>query len=161
MPARNIVNSGIGLTDEARRKVADMLNHLLADEFVLYAKTRGFHWNVVGPHFGPLHALFESQYEALDETVDEVAERARALDGRAAGSLGEFMQLTRLKEASGALSDTQMIAALLADHEALVRVLRGAAAFAGELGDAGSEDFLVGLIERHEKTAWMLRAHLA
>lgn len=159
MPGKNIVNSGTGLTDETRRKVVDLLNHLLADEFVLYTKTRNFHWNVVGLHFGPLHALFESQYEALDDIVDAVAERARALDGRAAGSLAEFLRLTRLQESSAVLSETQMIAALLADHEAIVRVLRGAANFAGEAGDAGTEDFLVGLIENHAKTAWMLRAH--
>lgn len=71
----------IGLSEEQRECVTKILNILLSDEYVLYTKTRNYHWNVTGPQFNDLHKFFESQYGALDEIVDEVAERARSLDG--------------------------------------------------------------------------------
>lgn len=152
----------IGLNDAQRKPVVDILNRLLADEVTLYVKTRNFHWNVEGAQFSELHKFFEGQYDALDEIMDEVAERARALGGYAAGSLGEFTGSTRLKEAKGGASPAQeMLGQLLADHQAIIRNLRAEAAQVGEKhGDAGTEDFLVGLMEQHEKMAWMLRSYL-
>ena len=152
----------IGINESNRKAVVDLLNRLLADEFVLYVKTRNYHWNVETPNFIELHKLFEEQYEALDETIDEVAERARALDGKAVASIGEYSKLTRLPEtAVNAQSQAAMLSALLADHEAIIRTLRADAASCDEkFGDVGTADFLVGLMEQHEKTAWMLRAYL-
>ncbi len=153
----------IGIADDQRSATVSILNALLADEFVLYTKTRGYHWNVVGPQFSELHKLFETQYEQLDEVIDQVAERARALGGRAFGTLAEFSQHSRLKERPGEAPPAHdMIADLLGDHETLIRQLRqDADTVGGKYGDTGTNDFLVGLMEDHEKTAWMLRAHLA
>jgi starvation-inducible DNA-binding protein len=149
----------IGLADKGRKEVARLLNILLADEVALYLKTRNFHWNVTGPNFHDLHKFFESQYEALDEILDDVAERVRSLGFPAFGSLQEFAKHTRNKEQAGAeLGARAMVGQLLADHEAVVRRLRVDAETAGKFGDAGTNDFLVGLIEEHEKMAWMLRA---
>ncbi len=151
----------IGLTDKARQNVVKILNVLLADEYQLYTQTRNYHWNVVGPRFHDLHKFFEAQYEELDEIIDEVAERVRALGGTSAGSLGEFLELARIKESSGLPRDAQgMVGALLAAHEVVIRNLRADLEKAGELGDAGTNDFLTGLMEQHEKMAWMLRATL-
>ena len=152
--------SGIGLSDKSRKTMVDVLNRLLADEFVLYVKTRNFHWNVVGPNFSELHKFFEAQYEALDDTVDEVAERARALDGMAAGSMTDYLKLARLTEASSHHSAPEMLRVLLADHEQVLRQLRDDIETAGDAGDKGTEDFLTGLMEQHEKTAWMLRSYV-
>ena len=88
----------IGLEAEQREGVVGLLSALLADEYVLYTKTRNYHWNVVGPQFNDLHKFFQDQYEALDDVIDEVAERARTLGGHAIGTLAEFVQLARLKE---------------------------------------------------------------
>jgi starvation-inducible DNA-binding protein len=152
----------IGLSDKQREAVVRILNTVLADEFVLYVKSRRFHWNVEGPDFSELHELFERQYEQLGEIVDQVAERARALDGIAAGSLEEYLKLTRLKEEPGRNYDArEMIAALLADHETLIRCLReDLETCSKEHGDEGTMDFLTGLMQGHEKIAWMLRAYL-
>ena len=153
----------IGLSDANRNGVVKLLAPLLADEYVLYTKTRNYHWNVVGPQFNDLHKFFEAQYEELDAIVDEVAERVRALDGAAAGTLAEFARLTRLAERPGERPSARaMIAALFADHETIVRALRtDLETFAEQYGDAGTNDFLTGLMERHEQMAWMLRAFLA
>lgn len=152
----------IGLSGSQRSEVVSILNTVLADEFVLYVKTRRFHWNVEGPNFSELHGLFEKQYEQLGEIVDLVAERARALGGFAAGSFEEYLSLTRLGERPGEhYSARGMIGALLADHEALIRSLRDdLEVVSEEYGDEGTTDFLIGLMQEHEKTAWMLRAYL-
>ncbi len=152
----------IGLSDKDRGGVIQILNALLSDEYVLYTKTRNYHWNVVGPQFNDLHKFFESQYEALDDIVDEVAERARSLGGRAAGTLAEFLQLARLKELPKQDREArEMISDLLNDHEAIIRTLRvDLETAADRYHDIGTNDFLTGLMERHEKMAWMLRAFL-
>jgi starvation-inducible DNA-binding protein len=152
----------IGLPEKDCAATAAILNRLLADEYVLYTKTRNYHWNVVGPQFNDLHKFFETQYAQLNRIVDEVAERARALGGRAIATLAEFARAARLKEHPGEYPDARrMLSNLLADHEALVRTLRSDADTVMEQhGDAGTNDFLVGLMEEHEKVAWMLRAFL-
>jgi starvation-inducible DNA-binding protein len=152
----------IGMADDMRRGVVEILSTLLADEYLLYTKTRNYHWNVVGMQFNDLHKFFEAQYEALDEIIDDVAERARSLGGRALGTLVEFTERARLKEEPKKTPDAkQMLANLLADHETLVRELRADLQTAQDkFGDAGTCDFLTGLMEKHEKMAWMLRSFL-
>jgi starvation-inducible DNA-binding protein len=150
----------IGLEADVRRKVADALNEALADEFALYVKTRNFHWNVAGPSFGELHKFFEQQYQALEESIDAIAERVRALGHRAAGSMARYLKETGLKESPESLNAREMLGALLDDHEAVCRSLRPKIDAAQEAGDGGTADFLTGLLEGHEKTAWMTRAYL-
>ncbi|MCH8683849.1 Dps family protein [Pedomonas mirosovicensis] len=152
----------IGLTAEARAKVVGILNRLLADEFSLYARARAFHWNVTGRHFKQDHALFEEEYEALDETIDEVAERARSLGGTVQATLSQYVQNRTIPEVdSTELTSEQMIASMRDGHEALARQLREDIHAADEVGDEGTADFLTALLEAHEKRAWMLRSHLA
>src|SRR3989442_14920409 len=115
----------IGTSKEARYQAVDLLTATLADEYLLYTKTRNYHWNVGGPQFNDLHKFFEAQYEQLDDIVDEVAERARSLGGQALGTLAEFSKTARLKESPGESPNaSEMIATLLADHEAVIRSLR-------------------------------------
>jgi starvation-inducible DNA-binding protein len=154
------MQANIGLTDDLRQSVITILNALLADEYVLYTKTRNYHWNVVGPQFNDLHKFFEEQYNALNGIVDEVAERVRTLAGDALGTLADFLERTRLQEHPGNYPAAHsMLANLLADHEAVARQIRGDVNLCVE--DAGTNDFLTGLLEQHEKMAWMLRAFLA
>lgn len=156
------MNPNIGIEAKHREGVIGLLSPLLADEYVLYTKTRNYHWNVVGPQFNDLHKFFQEQYEALDDVVDEVAERATTLGGHAVGTLAEFVQLTRLKEQPARYPDArEMLANLLADHEAIIRTLRRDLQTADEQHhDIGTNDFLTGLMQKHEKMAWMLRAFL-
>ncbi len=153
----------IGIADADRKSVVKILNALLADEYVLYTKTRNFHWNVTGIHFHDLHKFFESQYEALEEIIDQIAERATTLGEKAAGTLKEFIALARLKEAPGKYpADKEMIRTLLKDHETVIQQLRKDLEACDEKhGDMGTSDFLTGLMEEHEKMAWMLRALLS
>lgn len=152
----------IGINDSDRKAVAQILAAVLADEHVLYVKTRNYHWNVVGPQFNDLHKFLEGQYDILEDSIDEVAERIRTLGSKSPGTLTEFVKLARLKEEPGKLPNARsMIGNLLADHETMIRQLRtDVEACGNKLGDAGTSDFLTGLMEQHEKMAWMLRAFL-
>ena len=152
----------IGISEVNRKKVIAALGELLANEIALTQATRGAHWNVVGPNFGPLHALFGEQYDALNDQVDEIAERIRTLGGTPATRLAAFAKAATIDDSAGDEATAQkMLASLLKGHEAIVVGLRsGAIEVAGKADDKGTEDFLVGMMEAHEKTAWVLRAHL-
>ena len=156
------MNTNIGISQQNLQAVAAELSKLLADEFVLYTKTRNAHWNVEGHDFHTMHVFFESQYDALDETMDSVAERIRQLGHFAPATLKSFLALTHLTEKSGEKNDSQgFIKELLIDHENIIINCReNINRFANEYGDLGTSDFITGLMEEHEKMAWMLRAHL-
>jgi starvation-inducible DNA-binding protein len=155
------MKANIGIPENHLQPLATILNTLLADEYVLYTKTRNYHWNVTGPQFMDLHKFFESQYEQLDETIDNVAERSRSLGHYALGSLKQFLEITRLTEGEPATDSDQMLRNLLNDHETIIRILRtDVAVTADQHKDAGTSDFLTGLLEQHEKMAWFIRSYL-
>ena len=157
-----VMKTNIDLSEEQRGAVVQILNTLLSDEYLLYTKTRNYHWNVTGPQFNDLHKFFEEQYTQLNEIVDQVAERGRTLDGWAFGTMSEFCQHARLKEHPGQYPRArEMIANLVDDHETVIRQLRSDLEIcADKYHDMGTNDFLTGLMEQHEKMAWMLRAFL-
>jgi len=109
-----------------------------------------------------MHLFFEGQYNQLEEIVDEVAERIRTLCHFPPASLKEFLELTHLTEQSrGSNKSADFIKELLADHESILIHLReNIDGYANRLHDAGTSDYITGLMETHEKMAWMLRAHL-
>lgn len=151
----------IDLELKKRNQMAKCLQLLLANEFVLYTKTLHFHWNIVGHNFGPLHKLFNDQYEQLQDIVDSVAERIRALDIKTHATLKEFLEQTTLKEEINSFpSDMEMLKKLTVDHETIICQIRQGIEESTNANDMGTNNFLCNLIEQHEKIAWMLRAHL-
>ena len=151
----------IGLDEEARQEVGEFFNLLLADEYVRYATTHDYHWNVAGPYFHSLHLLFEAQYGQIHQWLDDVAERTRAIGIGARGNWADLTKAARSSADPGiGLSPDHMLSELLALHEGLVVQLRTGAACAERFRDIGTVDFLTGLLKQHEKAAWMLRAHL-
>jgi starvation-inducible DNA-binding protein len=152
----------IGIKQEFLAEVAHSLGRILADEFVLYTKTRKAHWCVTGSDFHSKHLFFESQYNQLEEIVDDVAERIRTLGHFPPATLKEFLALTHLTEQSREKNDsTGYIKELLGDHESiLIRLRENINGYVTAFHDAGTSDYITGLMETHEKMAWMLRAHL-
>jgi starvation-inducible DNA-binding protein len=151
----------IGIKADDTLKVADALNKLLADEHILYIKTRNAHWNVEGPDFSSMHKFFEEQYKQLEEMIDSVAERIRAIGHFAEASLDGFLKLTHLSEKTREKNGSAgFIKDLLEDHESIITYCReNISQFADKWHDQGSSDFITGLMETHEKSAWMLRSH--
>lgn len=155
---KDSLNTGISTANS--KKVADALNQVLADEFVLYTKTLKFHWNIEGRDFHALHLFLDDQYNQLQTIIDSVAERVRKVGHFADGSMKEFLANASLKEhvATSAVSEG-MIAELASDHDALIRKTRTLIDdFDEKYDDKGSSDFITGIMKEHEKMAWMLRA---
>jgi starvation-inducible DNA-binding protein len=153
----------IGITQEHLSEIAHSLNIFLSDEHVLYIKTRNAHWNIEGRDFFAMHKFFEGQYQDLEKIIDDVAERIRSLGHYSVATMQDFLRLTHLTEKMrGQNNSAGFIQTLLEDHQSIIMHLRHSIReIAERFGDAGSSDFLNELIEKHEKIAWMLRAHLA
>ena len=157
------MKTNIGLSSKNIQQVVNELSKLLSDEFVLSTKTKHAHWNVEGLDFYSKHAFFKSQYEQLDELLDEVAERIRSLGHFAPGSLKLFLQLTHLTEVSGEDNNQSKsyLKDLLVDQESIIIHCReNVSLFANKLGDNGSADFVTKIMTYHEKMAFLLRASL-
>jgi len=151
----------IGEEDNDRREIAKGLSHVLADTHTLYLKTHNYHWNVTGPMFHALHALFEEQYMELWLAGDLLAERIRTLGFAAPGSYREFSKLAYIREADGIPTAREMIEELVKDHVTAARTARWALSLARSAVDAPTEDLLTRRLAAHEKAAWMLRSMLA
>ena len=157
----NNVPINIGISEKNAQEVADRLQIILADEQVLYAKTRNYHWNVEGHSFLEYHKLYETLYTELAESIDEVAERIRKIGHFALGRLEDFLQLARLLEGTYTNDANTQLQNLLDDHETVIRELRKDIDDIDEkYKDAGTADFLTGLMEDHERWAWFLRSYL-
>jgi starvation-inducible DNA-binding protein len=153
-------NLNTGISNANSKKVAEALNQVLADEFVLYTKTLKFHWNIEGRDFHALHLFLDDQYNQLQTIIDSVAERVRKVGHFAIGSMKEFLAETSLKEHAATTSVAEsMLSELVSDHDALIRKTRTLIDdFDKKYEDKGSSDFITGIMKEHEKMAWMLRS---
>lgn len=151
----------IGIEPKNRQEIAAGLSRLLADTYTLYLKTHNFHWNVTGPLFNTLHAMFEEQYTELSTAVDEIAERIRALGVVSPGSYKQFGELTTIEEETGTPDAHEMIRQLVVGQETVVRTAREIFPTAEVANDEPTADLLTQRMQLHEKNAWMLRSMLA
>lgn len=150
----------IGIGEPQRERIAQGLSRMLADSFTLYLRTHNFHWNVEGPMFNTLHAMFMEQYTELWNALDEIAERIRALGFPAPGTSAMFGQLSSIREVEGQPEALSMVRLLVQGHEACARTARDVLRVADEGGDEPTVDLLTQRLQVHEKTAWMLRSTL-
>lgn len=151
----------IGINETHRQSIAEELNKVLADEVVLSIQTRNYHWNIEGKNFNAMHLFYEKQYTALDGIMDSVAERIRMVGHYTEARLGDYLKLTHLVEQPYSNDQQLQLKNLLESHETIVRNMRKIIpVFNDEYKDIGSGDFLTGLLGKHEKMAWMIRAYL-
>ena len=151
----------IGISKDNREAIADDLSRVLADTYTLYLTTHNYHWNVTGPQFTSLHAMFMEQYTEMWTAVDEIAERIRALGVFAPGSYSAFARLASVEPADDRVPPAdEMVANLVRGHETVARTAREAFKTAEAVGDEPTADLLTQRMQVHEKTAWMLRAIL-
>jgi len=151
----------IGIPPPNLKNNANILATILSNEMTLYVKTRKFHWNISGNSFMELHKLFEDQYRILEANIDEVAERISQLGEKTIGTMKEFIENSTLKESPKEYASQKiMLEELLDNHEQMVTEFRG---YIPELEndnkDVGSADFIAGLLQEHEKMAWVLRRY--
>jgi len=152
----------IGISEKNLKNTVTLLATVLAGEMTLYTKTRKAHWNVTGESFMELHKLYENQYKQLEEAIDEIAERIGKMGQKTIGTMSEFLVLSSIKEHPGKYESTKdTIKELLTDHETVIVQLRkDVDDCVTKNKDAGTADFLTGLMEQHETIAWILRRYL-
>lgn len=155
------VRINIGISEAKRAAIAAGLSRVLADTYTLYLTTHNFHWNVTGPMFNSLHAMFMAQYTELWNAVDDIAERIRALGHVAPGSYAQFEALASIPDApSKPPKALEMIQILVDGNEGVVRTAREVFALADDADDQPTADLLTQRLDIHEKSAWMLRSLL-
>lgn len=148
-----------GLTKENTQKLKELLGLYLADLHVLAAKTKAFHWNIIDVQFYALHEKLDEHYDALQESIDDTAERIRAVGEMTPVTLKHYLEVTQLKEVSDLTSGSDMFKNLLTDYETIIRYIRASINVAiEECGDEATGDFFIGEMAKHEKTAWMIRS---
>lgn len=148
------------LSTNAQAAIVDALNQSVAETAVTTMLAQNFHWNVTGMAFGTLHDMFQRIYEDHFVAQDDLAERIKALDGHAEGTLAGMIARSKVTEHTGDASDKDMIAAMLTAQETLSKTLADCGALAAEHGDALTEDLCIARGQIHEKFAWFLRSHL-
>ncbi|MDQ7956512.1 MAG: DNA starvation/stationary phase protection protein [Pseudomonadota bacterium] len=154
-----IINIGIDRQDRAA--IAEGLSRVLADTYTLYLTTHNFHWNVTGPHFNSLHAMFMAQYTELWNATDVIAERIRALGHYAPGSYAEFSKIATVPDVPQQPPKAmEMVRILVKGHETVSRIAREFIPVAEEAGDDPTADMLTARCTVHDQTAWMLRSLL-
>ena len=143
-------------TSNSRQVVSEKLGQLLAETYTLAFKTHGYHWNVVGRQFHDLHALFGTQYAALYEAADDVAERIRALGQPAPASYERFAALSRIKADDERPDQLGMVERLRDAHTQAAKTAYEVVEVAEQNGDVSTADLATQRITEHEKAAWML-----
>jgi len=137
------------------------MNKCLANTFVFYFKTHGFHWNLEGINFPTYHGFFGDLYEELHGAVDPIAEEIRALDAYAPSGLNELYKHATISD-SDIKGDNvrEMLLAALNDNATVISDLNAVFAIATKENIQGLADFAAGRIDIHKKHEWMLRSCL-
>jgi starvation-inducible DNA-binding protein len=154
------MEANIGLSASIRQQIAQNLSLLLADTYVLYAKTQNFQWNIVDPRFYSIHLFLKQESDKLQKANEEIAERIHMLGERSPYNLKQFLDMTSLKESTHDLTAEEMLLDLIRDHEMICRFLRDRTVLASKLGDEGTAALFIRRLCAHEKSAWMLRSQL-
>jgi len=137
-----------------------LLEEILGNHGVLLFQTLNYHWNIVGKEFHDYHILFDGQYKQLFEDMDKIAERIRAIEGVALGSMKAFVSAATIKEDTGVAPEPKkMVVNLLKQYESLIEHLRDSIeTLEKKSKDFGTLNMLEEIIVDREKTAWMLRS---
>jgi starvation-inducible DNA-binding protein len=151
------LDTPVDLPNEASRAVTVALNGILADTFVLYVKTKNFHWHVSGPHFRDYHLMFDEQADQILASVDELAERVRKIGGTTLHSVAHIAKLTTLGENNSDFVEPQdMLAELIRDHQHIVASMRKAHKVSEDNDDIATASLLETLVDGAERRLWFL-----
>ena len=142
-------------------KTVEKLNLYLANLNVLYRKVQNYHWNIVGSGFFSVHEKLEEYYDAINEQIDDVAERILSIGGRPLGTLKDYLEITTIKEAENKeISIPEAVADVKKEFEAMLKLAKEVKEAADEENDYGTSALVDEYISTYEKNLWMLNAYL-
>jgi len=142
---------------EAVTQISSALRQLLADVFVLYMKTKNFHWHMNGRHFRDYHLLLDEHADQLFAMTDEIAERARKLGGSTLRSIGDISRHQRLKDSNVNFPPAlDMLMELAGDNESLTWYLRTTHSLCDAYKDVATASLIETWIDEAERRTWFL-----
>lgn len=141
-------------------ELGQTINKQVANWNVLYFKLHNYHWYIKGHHFFTLHEKFEELYNEASGYVDELAERALAINAKPIGTLEECLKLASIKEASGEENEESMVKSVMNDFRQIVKELQDGISLAEQANDEVTGDMFIGMKQSLEKHIWMLGAFL-
>ncbi len=154
---RASLNTPSDLSDEATTLVAERINRLVADAYVLYVKTKNFHWHVSGPNFRDFHEMLDEQSEQILESIDPLAERVRKLGQPTLRSLGQILALASLTEnEKDFVSPYDMLVELMNDNIAVAKSMREAHGVCDDWEDVATASLSEQYLDETEKRTWFL-----
>src|SRR5262245_54948126 len=148
------------LPEETRTKAVELLNARLADCIDLQTQCKQAHWNVKGPTFIALHELFDQVNEAIEDYVDDIAERAVQLGGLAEGTARIIAKRSALAEYPKAVDGRGHVEALSSVLAAFGKAARHAIDQSNDLGDLDTADLFTEVSRGIDKWLWFVEAHL-
>jgi len=145
------------LSSKGVEEISASLRELLADVFVLYVKTKNFHWHMTGRHFRDYHLLLDDHGDQIFAMTDDIAERARKLGGVALRSIGDIARHQRLQDSNeDSLTAEAMLAQLLADNQELTKYLRATHEVCDQHNDVATASLIENWIDETERRSWFL-----
>jgi starvation-inducible DNA-binding protein len=157
------MNPHTRIQNQNNKVVVTFLNLLLADEYVLYTKTRTAHWNVDGANYFETHVFLENQFNTIDVIIDELAEQIRSLGHYALGSLKDFLSIAQINEDNHDFANSgKIFETLLYEHESIIRIIQHEIfSISVNLKDRETAKLLTGVLKRHKKMVSLLSAFLS
>lgn len=150
----------IGLDAAKAKKLAELLNVLLANYQLFYINSRGFHWNIKGEKFFELHLKFEELYTDTQLKIDEIAERILTLGHTPDHSFTDFLKLSKIKEQKNVTDGVKAVSSVLNSFGILLDIERNLLNLSADANDEGTNALMSDYIRQQEKLVWMYSAYL-
>ena len=151
----------IGLDAAKAKKLAELMNILLANFQLFYINSRGFHWNIKGEKFFELHLKFEELYTDTQIKIDEIAERILTLGHIPNHTFTDFLKLSEIKEQQNITDGNKAVTSILNSFGVLLDIERKLLALSAEANDEGTNALMSDYIRQQEKLVWMYSAYLS
>ena len=134
------------------------LNQFLADLNVFYRKLQNYHWNIEGRDFFIVHSKLEEYYDEVNEKIDEIAEHILSLEGQPLGTLKDYLNMTKIKEAENKKVDSTFILnEIIKDYAMLLQDAKNIKELAETNSENKTSALMDDIIEEYTKKLWMLK----
>ncbi|MAZ44907.1 MAG: DNA starvation/stationary phase protection protein [Legionellales bacterium] len=149
----------IALTQDEVNHSTTVLSQSLANAYSLYMLTLNIHWNLESSEFISLHKFLEEQYNDLKDQVDDLAERIRSLGQNPPSGLKKMYEQSELSH-NEAISDfTEALLVLSEQFKTQISSMRQGIKQLQEETDFGTVDLLTAILQKNEKSLWMITSH--
>ena len=138
--------------------ILNNLNTFLSDLNVFYRKLQNYHWNIRGKDFFTIHAKLEEYYDEVNEKIDEIAEHILSLEGQPLGTLKDYLNMTKIKEAENKKVDSTFILnEIIKDYAMLLQDAKNIKELAETNSENKTSALMDDIIEEYTKKLWMLK----